>query len=45
MTASLFTVTNLLKILAKDKDAPAIFEKEKKLFFGKEVPLPWDLQH
>jgi L-asparagine transporter-like permease len=40
MTASLFTVTNLLKTLAKDKDAPALFEKEKKLLFGKEVPLP-----
>lgn len=39
MTASLFTVTNLLKTLAKDKDAPAFFEKEKKLLFGKEVPL------
>jgi L-asparagine transporter-like permease len=38
MTASLFGVTNLLVTLAKDKDAPAFFEKKiKKL---KDLPLP-----
>ncbi|MCP8970839.1 amino acid permease [Ectobacillus ponti] len=40
MTASLFTVTNLLVTLAKSKDAPALFQKEKTMLKGKKVPLP-----
>jgi L-asparagine transporter-like permease len=38
MTASLFAVTNLLVTLAKDGDAPSLFEKKIKKF--KDLPLP-----